>query len=54
MRTADFGFKGDYGVYHSVYDSFHWMDKCVKGRRPGRAHVALASPDKMAPTSRSH
>jgi N-acetylated-alpha-linked acidic dipeptidase len=21
------GFGGDYGVYHSSYDSFHWMDK---------------------------
>jgi N-acetylated-alpha-linked acidic dipeptidase len=21
------GFGGDYGVYHSAYDSFHWMDQ---------------------------
>lgn len=27
IPSLDFGFFGDYGVYHSVYDSFHWMEK---------------------------
>ncbi|MBI3952321.1 MAG: M28 family metallopeptidase [Acidobacteria bacterium] len=27
IAAADFGFGGDYGVYHSIYDSFHWMEK---------------------------
>ena len=26
MPSTDFGFNGDYGVYHSAYDSFYWMD----------------------------
>lgn len=27
VPATDMGFGGDYGVYHSAYDSFHWMDK---------------------------
>ena len=27
MASANLGYKGDYGVYHSNYDSFHWMEK---------------------------
>ncbi|HEX2270597.1 MAG TPA: M28 family metallopeptidase [Pyrinomonadaceae bacterium] len=27
IPATDMGFSGDYGVYHSSYDSFHWMDK---------------------------
>lgn len=27
VASMDFGFHGDYGVYHSNYDSFHWMEK---------------------------
>lgn len=27
IASMDFGFHGDYGVYHSNYDSFHWMEK---------------------------
>ncbi|OZJ03890.1 hypothetical protein BZG36_03958 [Bifiguratus adelaidae] len=27
VTTVDLGFGGDYGVYHSNYDSFHWMEK---------------------------
>jgi hypothetical protein len=26
IASADFSFGGSYGVYHSVYDSFHWME----------------------------
>ena len=25
IPSLDMGFGGDYGVYHSAYDSFHWM-----------------------------
>jgi N-acetylated-alpha-linked acidic dipeptidase len=25
VPSSDMGFGGDYGVYHSAYDSFHWM-----------------------------
>ena len=25
IPSTDMGFGGDYGVYHSAYDSFHWM-----------------------------
>jgi len=25
IASADMGFGGDYGVYHSAYDSFYWM-----------------------------
>ncbi len=25
ISSTDMGFGGDYGVYHSAYDSFHWM-----------------------------
>ncbi len=27
IPCTDMGFGGDYGVYHSAYDSFHWMDQ---------------------------
>ncbi|MGA9994140.1 MAG: M28 family metallopeptidase [Pyrinomonadaceae bacterium] len=27
IASLDMGFGGDYGVYHSAYDSFHWMEK---------------------------
>lgn len=27
IASLDIGFYGDYGVYHSNYDSFHWMKK---------------------------
>jgi N-acetylated-alpha-linked acidic dipeptidase len=27
VASIDMGFGGDYGVYHSAYDSFHWMSK---------------------------
>jgi len=27
IASTDMGFGGDYGVYHSSYDSFHWMDQ---------------------------
>jgi N-acetylated-alpha-linked acidic dipeptidase len=27
IASTDMGFGGDYGVYHSSYDSFNWMDK---------------------------
>ena len=27
ISSTDMGFGGDYGVYHSSYDSFHWMEK---------------------------
>src|SRR5687767_10519286 len=33
----DFGFKGRYGVYHSVYDSFAWFvafEKSLSAERP--------------------
>jgi N-acetylated-alpha-linked acidic dipeptidase len=26
IPSTDMGFGGDYGVYHSAYDSFYWMD----------------------------
>ncbi|HEX6650459.1 MAG TPA: M28 family metallopeptidase [Pyrinomonadaceae bacterium] len=40
IPSTDMGFGGDYGVYHSSYDSFHWMDKFGD---PGfRYHVAAA------------
>jgi len=40
IPSTDMGFGGDYGVYHSAYDSFHWMDKFGD---PGfRYHVAAA------------
>src|SRR4029077_19749769 len=25
IASTDMGFGGDYGVYHSAYDSFYWM-----------------------------
>ena len=27
VPTIDVGFKGGYGVYHSIYDDFNWMEK---------------------------
>jgi len=40
IASTDMGFGGDYGVYHSAYDSFHWMDKFGD---PGfHYHVAAA------------
>jgi N-acetylated-alpha-linked acidic dipeptidase len=27
ISSLDMGFGGDYGVYHSAYDSFNWMEK---------------------------
>src|SRR5918993_2309660 len=27
VPSWDFGFEGSYGVYHSVYDNFRWMEK---------------------------
>ncbi|KAL9542508.1 hypothetical protein MBANPS3_008580 [Mucor bainieri] len=27
IASVHLGFEGDYGVYHSNYDSFHWMEK---------------------------
>jgi N-acetylated-alpha-linked acidic dipeptidase len=27
IPSWDFGFSGGYGVYHSVYDNFRWMEK---------------------------
>jgi N-acetylated-alpha-linked acidic dipeptidase len=27
VASFDFGFSGSYGVYHSVYDNFRWMEK---------------------------
>ncbi|MDQ3349617.1 MAG: aminopeptidase, partial [Acidobacteriota bacterium] len=27
VPSWDFGFNGSYGVYHSVYDNFRWMEK---------------------------
>ncbi|MCP4571827.1 MAG: M28 family peptidase [bacterium] len=27
IPAATFGFRGSYGVYHSVYDNFRWMEK---------------------------
>ncbi len=27
VPSLDMGFNGPYGVYHSAYDSFHWMEK---------------------------
>ena len=40
IASTDMGFNGDYGVYHSAYDSFYWMDHFGD---PGfRYHVAAA------------
>jgi N-acetylated-alpha-linked acidic dipeptidase len=40
IASTDMGFSGDYGVYHSAYDSFYWMDKFGD---PGfHYHVAAA------------
>jgi N-acetylated-alpha-linked acidic dipeptidase len=40
IASTDMGFGGDYGVYHSAYDSFQWMDRFGD---PGfHYHVAAA------------
>jgi N-acetylated-alpha-linked acidic dipeptidase len=40
VASTDMGFNGDYGVYHSAYDSFYWMDRFGD---PGfHYHVAAA------------
>ncbi|HEV2799374.1 MAG TPA: M28 family metallopeptidase [Pyrinomonadaceae bacterium] len=40
VPSLDMGFGGDYGVYHSAYDSFNWMEKFGD---PGfNYHVAAA------------
>ncbi len=40
VASTDMGFSGDYGVYHSAYDSFYWMDQFGD---PGfNYHVAAA------------
>jgi len=40
IPAADMGFGGDYGVYHSAFDSFHWMAKF--GDPTFAYHVAAA------------
>ena len=40
IPSADIGFGGDYGVYHSVYDDFYWMKHF--GDPTFAYHVALA------------
>jgi N-acetylated-alpha-linked acidic dipeptidase len=40
VASLDFGFRGPYGVYHSVYDSFRWMDKFGD---PGFSYHAAAA-----------
>lgn len=40
VPSLDMGFGGDYGVYHSAYDSFHWMASF--GDPTFQYHVAAA------------
>lgn len=40
VPALDMGFGGDYGVYHSAYDSFHWMERF--GDPTFQYHVAAA------------
>ncbi len=40
IPSLDMGFGGDYGVYHSAYDSFNWMEKF--GDPDFAYHVAAA------------
>jgi N-acetylated-alpha-linked acidic dipeptidase len=40
VPSTDMGFNGDYGVYHSAYDSFHWMSRF--GDPTFEYHVAAA------------
>lgn len=40
ITSTDMGFGGDYGVYHSAYDSFHWMSRY--GDPTFAYHVAAA------------
>ncbi|KAJ8323417.1 Vacuolar protein sorting-associated protein 70 [Batrachochytrium dendrobatidis] len=41
VAAMDIKFEGDYGVYHSNYDSFHWMEKF--GDPTWEYHKTLAS-----------
>ncbi|MGE0456299.1 MAG: M28 family metallopeptidase, partial [Vicinamibacteria bacterium] len=54
VPSLDFGFSGPYGVYHSVYDNFRWMEKfgdpgfhyhAVAARLYGLIAMRLASPE---------
>jgi len=40
IASADLVFDGPYGVYHSVYDSYHWM--ATEGDPGFRYHAAMA------------
>ncbi|ORX53164.1 Zn-dependent exopeptidase [Hesseltinella vesiculosa] len=40
ITSVDVSFHGDYGVYHSNYDSFHWMEKF--GDPTFEYHAAMA------------
>lgn len=40
IPSSDMGFNGDYGVYHSAYDSFYWMSHF--GDPTFKYHVAAA------------
>lgn len=40
IASIDLGFEGDYGVYHSNYDSIHWMEKF--GDPTFEYHAAMA------------
>src|SRR5207249_9866390 len=40
VPSLDMGFGGDYGVYHSAYDSFYWMEHF--GDPTFQYHVAAA------------
>jgi N-acetylated-alpha-linked acidic dipeptidase len=40
IASADVGFVGDYGVYHSLYDDFYWMKKF--GDPEFKYHATLA------------
>ncbi len=41
IASTDMGFGGDYGVYHSSYDSFNWMEKFGD---PGFVYHVAAAP----------
>jgi len=54
VASVDFGFRGSYGVYHSVYDNFRWMEKfgdpgfsfhAAAARLMGIFAMRLASPE---------
>ena len=40
IPSTDFGFEGDYGVYHSIFDNHQWMKKF--GDPTFRYHIAAA------------